>query len=164
MNESQDSTEMEQAPDNSPTPVVPPDIQRGEHLLPEESIEAVISRVIEHHSGPLPPPETLRQYDEIVPDGAERIMVMAEKEQAHRHHMNHCEESRATLGIFSSLGIVIVFAGVASFSLSLGYAVEAAAILGTTLVGIVGAFIYGARGQHAERMKQIEESSKADSE
>lgn len=167
MNEPQDSIEMEQAPENSPAPVAPSGVQTGEHLPAqegEEGIEAVISRVIEHHSGPLPPPEILRQYDEIVPDGAERIMAMAEKEQAHRHHINHREESRATLGIFSSLGIVIVFAGVASFALSLGYAVEAAAILGTTLVGIVGAFIYGARGQHAERMKQIEESSSPDAD
>nr|WP_314542479.1 DUF2335 domain-containing protein [uncultured Ottowia sp.] len=38
--------------------------------------------------GPLPPPHTLAQFNEIIPHGAERIMVMAEKEQAHRHAMD----------------------------------------------------------------------------
>ena len=162
MNEPQNPAEIEQAPETNPAPVVPSEIQRGEHLPTQTDIEVGISHVVEHHSGPLPSPETLRQYNDIVPDGAERIMAMAEKEQAHRHRMNRSEESRATLGIFSSLGIVIVFAGVASYALNLGYAVEAATILGTTLVGIVGAFIYGARGQHAERMKEIENSSDSD--
>lgn len=34
--------------------------------------------------GPLPPPGALAQFDEIIPNGAERIMVMCEKEQAGR--------------------------------------------------------------------------------
>lgn len=39
-------------------------------------------------AGPLPPPGALAQFNEIIPDGAERIMVMTEKEQAHRHKMD----------------------------------------------------------------------------
>ena len=34
--------------------------------------------------GPLPPPGALEQFDRIIPNGAERIMVMCEKEQAAR--------------------------------------------------------------------------------
>lgn len=30
------------------------------------------------HTGPIPDPETLERYDSIIPNGAERIMVMAE--------------------------------------------------------------------------------------
>jgi len=40
---------------------------------------------IVHYSGPLPPPEQLDKYNLIVKEGAERIFVMAEKEQIHRH-------------------------------------------------------------------------------
>lgn len=36
--------------------------------------------------GPLPPPASLRAFDEIIEGGAERILQMAEKEQAHRIH------------------------------------------------------------------------------
>lgn len=34
--------------------------------------------------GPLPPPGALEQFDKIIPNGAERIMVMCEKEQDSR--------------------------------------------------------------------------------
>ena len=34
--------------------------------------------------GPLPPPGALQQFNNIIPDGAERIMKMVEQEQAHR--------------------------------------------------------------------------------
>ena len=35
-------------------------------------------------SGPLPPPAALEQFDAIIPNGADRIMGMVEREQAHR--------------------------------------------------------------------------------
>ena len=35
--------------------------------------------------GPLPPPSVLRQYEHILPGMAERVLAMAEKEQAARH-------------------------------------------------------------------------------
>lgn len=41
--------------------------------------------------GPLPPPATLADFNNIVENGAERIVQMAEKEQAHRIRMD--EES-----------------------------------------------------------------------
>lgn len=34
--------------------------------------------------GPLPPPGALAQFNQIIPDGANRIMAMVEHEQAHR--------------------------------------------------------------------------------
>jgi uncharacterized membrane protein len=35
-------------------------------------------------SGPLPPPGALQQFDQIIPNGADRILKMVEAEQAHR--------------------------------------------------------------------------------
>ena len=49
---------------------------------------------ISHHEveptyiGPIPPPEILNSYDKIQPGFAERIIVMAEKEQSERHKCN----------------------------------------------------------------------------
>jgi Predicted membrane protein len=37
------------------------------------------------HSGPLPPPEMLREYEKIVPNAAERFLSLVENEQKHRH-------------------------------------------------------------------------------
>lgn len=38
-------------------------------------------------SGPIPPPEIFAGYDKALPNGADRVMKMAEKEQEHRHKM-----------------------------------------------------------------------------
>ena len=37
--------------------------------------------------GPIPPPHILDKYDEIIPNGAERIMKMAENQSSHRIQM-----------------------------------------------------------------------------
>src|SRR5207247_3438564 len=39
------------------------------------------------YEGPLPPGEEMRTYAELIKDGPERIMAMAEREQAHRHRV-----------------------------------------------------------------------------
>lgn len=55
--------------------------------LPPEQRDAVV-RVIESrlsHSGPLPPPEQLAGYEQVLPGLAERIVCLTEAEQRHRH-------------------------------------------------------------------------------
>ena len=44
------------------------------------------------YQGPLPPPETLRGYNELIPNAAERIFAVFEKQAAHR--MNEEREER----------------------------------------------------------------------
>jgi uncharacterized membrane protein len=58
-----------------------------ESLDPKErqKVAQLVSVVFQRHfSGPLPPPEILAQYNEIVPGAAERILKMAEEQSAHR--------------------------------------------------------------------------------
>lgn len=43
--------------------------QREEHIL---------------HAGPMPDPETLKQYKELIPDAPERFLALVESEQKHR--------------------------------------------------------------------------------
>lgn len=40
--------------------------------------------IAQQWSGPLPPPAALEHFNQIIPNGAERIMAMVEREQAHR--------------------------------------------------------------------------------
>jgi uncharacterized membrane protein len=59
--------------------------------VPEENKEEVL-RIITSQtiktaasfSGPLPPPSILGKYNDILPNGAERIMKMAENQSTHR--------------------------------------------------------------------------------
>ena len=43
----------------------------------------------EAYKGPLPHPDLLVKYEEIIPGSAERILSMAEKEQQHRHQLEN---------------------------------------------------------------------------
>jgi len=53
----------------------------------QELAEEVVSFVAASFSGPLPPPETLEKYSRIIPNGEERIMVMAEEQSQHRREL-----------------------------------------------------------------------------
>ena len=48
---------------------------------------SVTQTEMQHWHGPLPPPNSLEKYDEIVPGSAQTIINMAVKEQEHRHIM-----------------------------------------------------------------------------
>jgi uncharacterized membrane protein len=49
--------------------------------LPNQSITHVQSLSF---SGPLPPPEILAKFNEVVPGAADRLIAMAERQSAHR--------------------------------------------------------------------------------
>lgn len=97
----------------------------------------------QHFSGPLPPAKELARYNDIIPNGADRIMSMAEKEQQGRHDFE-----REALGIqktgqtFGLIAIVVFF--VFSFYLvSEGHANYGAWLMGGGAVTIAAAFISG---------------------
>ena len=69
----------EQKPDNSPFNISPELLKN----LPQNTQVAVAQSIT--FKGPLPPPALYREYEEILPGMAERLMKMAESEQSHRH-------------------------------------------------------------------------------
>lgn len=61
---------------------------------PTQAVKQVQQVQVSHqklHQGPLPAPEDLKRYDDLLAGGAERIFRMAEIEQQHRH----TQESKA---------------------------------------------------------------------
>lgn len=72
------------------------EIEPSEGELQDKEIRKIV-QVIEqrffHFSGPIPPPEILRQYGEVLPSLPDRIVTLAEKEQLHRHQQDHRELS-----------------------------------------------------------------------
>lgn len=54
--------------------------------------------------GPLPPPDILEAYDKVVPNGADRIMSLAERQSQHRQDM----EARVIEGTFGRRSLVPV--------------------------------------------------------
>lgn len=111
-------------------------------------------------AGPLPPPEILKQYNDAVPDAAERILRMAEQQATHRQQL---EAQVVTSDIRKSyIGIVCAFLLAATAIVTGGLAVHAghgwssaAAIVGLPMAAIVGAFIYGTNSRREERTSRV---------
>ena len=61
---------------------------------PSHIVTATETKIVK--SGPIPDPATLQQYDILVPGSAQRIIAMAEREQAHRH-AREAEEQAADI-------------------------------------------------------------------
>lgn len=120
-------------------------------------------------TGPLPPPITLEQYNRILPDAANRIISMAEREQEHRHKMQEKlvdaqiidkQQQRAErrLGqIFGfSIGVVVIVAG--SATTVLGHPVVGGLFGSSGVIGLVFVFVYSRREQQKAQFPQLESS------
>ena len=76
-----------------------------------------VSASISAFQGPLPPPELLERYSQIVPNGADRIVAMAESQLQHRQSLesavvngNVAAQSRGQIMGFI-LGLVAILGG-----------------------------------------------------
>lgn len=93
--------------------------------------------------GPIPPPSILRGYDEIIPDGAERIMTMAEDEQDHRHDLEKRQVGLFERGQWFAFILGLVTIGCGTYLLATGHDVTG---FGTLLIGlgsIVSSLLFG---------------------
>lgn len=100
--------------------------------------------------GPLPPPSILRDFDDVVENGAERIMQAWEKETEHRHRL----ESRdlwltgidAIFGKLAALVFVLAALALTAYAISMG-SEWVAVVLGSGVIGSVAwAFVSNAKG------------------
>lgn len=66
----------------------PPHSQRGQPAdrppVPQQTATRSVLTTASAWSGPLPAPADLEKFNAIIPNGADRILAMAEAEQAHR--------------------------------------------------------------------------------
>ena len=140
------SRKRSRAPQKTPRPPANP--KSG----PPDRSDRVITQVLheEHRiSGPLPTPDILLGYDEVLPGAAERIMRMAEKEQASAREVEGIAVRAATADnrrgqIFGFLVALAAF-GTASWLGYLGHETAAAIVGGGTVVALVTVFVTGRR-------------------
>ena len=94
-------------------------------------------------SGPLPPPEMLHEYNEMIPDGANRIMLMAEKAQA--AHISDRQESRRAERRGQLLAFACVLSVLATGLLlaAVGQGIESLTVSVSGLAAMVYAFVRG---------------------
>jgi uncharacterized membrane protein len=111
-------------------------------------------------SGPLPPPELLAKYNDVVPNGAERIIKMAENQQAHRQdlestvvHGNVQSEKRGQwMGL--TISTLVLLAGF--YLACIGKQVAGSTIAVADLASLAGVFVYGKYLQRQELNRKNE--------
>ena len=110
--------------------------------LPEEKQAEVVQLLVQQSAffaGPLPPPEVLHGYEEILPGSADRVVQLAENEQQARQRDN-----RHILGndSFRIAGSVVVSLALIAAGVFCGYIDQPwlGGVLGTsgTFAGIMG--------------------------
>lgn len=120
----------------------------------------------EFFSGPIPPPDILAKYDDIIPNGAERILAMAEHQEIHRHEMEKAivmaDIQQSRLGLV--LGFVVVMTmGIGGMILIWhGNDINGLAIVLSALAGLMGSFLYSVKkkGQRATSQEIANSSDK----
>ena len=129
---------------------------------PQRAQDAVALQVThqrtEIHSGPLPHPEVLRQYDALIPNGADRILRLVEKQSEHRMELEkkvvYSDARRADWGVVAG---ILVASGGMGFGYALlihGLAVQASVFAGGTIAALVGTFVYGTKSRREERIEK----------
>lgn len=120
---------------------------------------AVITSYVESYHGPIPSPNTLREYESILPGSAERILQAFEQQTLHRQSLEDrvitSDIRRSYIGLFA--GFIVAMTAICG---GLYVAVTVSPIAGATiasapLAGLVGAFIYGTSSRRRERSQRL---------
>ena len=132
-----------------------PEERRGAAAMIRAAVE------ISRYSGPLPPPEDLAKFEQILPGSADRIIRMAEQQAAHRQELEKI--AVRSNAIVQRWGLVCAFI-IAMTAICGGIWLSLRGMSGVGLAAIVGAlaalvsvFVYGRASQKEERRQKEQE-------
>ena len=142
---------------------ISPNIQEILDKVPEEEKTFVLSRLVSismsmesHFAGPLPRSEDVHEYNKSIPNAGDRIMTIAEEQGKFRRttQSNAVNRQLNQTGRGQIFAFIIGIAGLlVSWHLGINNHDELAGVIGTTSVlGLVGAFIYGKKKSSEERV------------
>lgn len=159
-NQSQDSENSKKTPKEQEEIIIPeefkpiladPDIPKDKKDKIIRAVLGVSIRKASSFSGPIPPPELLKGYNEVVKDGAERIVIMAEKQSNHRMQLeDHAikeELKQSRLGQVFGFILGIVGLVLAAILAILDHEAIAGIFGTTTILGLVTVFVLGKKAQ-----------------
>ena len=114
-------------------------------------------------SGPIPAPQILQQYNNIIPNAAERILRMAEKQSDHRMALESKVVSsnivKSYLGMAGGTSVAIFGLYVAKVVAVSGNPATAGILAALDIGGLVWVAVNNTRSQRKEREKRQETSS-----
>ena len=112
--------------------------------------------------GPIPPPQVLQQYNAIVPNAAERILSMAEKQSDHRMDLekrvvySNVKKSYAGMGLATVIALYGLY--IAKEIAINGNPATAGIIAALDIGGLISIAIYNVQTQKNERSKRQDSS------
>jgi uncharacterized membrane protein len=113
----------------------------------DQIIQSVVLTLSKTHIGPLPDVETLTGYANLIPDGANRIMTMAESQVNHRISMESSvvkgQTVQSILGQVFAFIIAISFLACATYCILEGHDWPGALLGAGGVTALVTAFIKG---------------------
>lgn len=166
MEKSDKAETLEPDNDSSDKDIIPqeePSLEAKKTKLAEEPLEDTLEvrrrlhefRRMEAYLGPLPPPDILRQFDEIVPGSASRIIDQFTFQGDHRRELEKFviqgDVKRANWGLIS--GVLLGTIGITGSLILIGLGKEVGGIIAllTTLSPIVLSLIYVNTRRREER-------------
>lgn len=109
----------------------------------------------QHYSGPIPPPSMMAQYNDVMPNGADRIMRMAEKQQDHRHKLEETvimsDAAQSRNGLISGTMCMMTAYIVSGILGVTGHEAAAGVVAGTVTVVFGGTYALGTWMRRGER-------------
>ncbi len=119
-----------------------------------DSSEDGKGELIVSYSAPLPPPAMFAQYNSVVPNAAERILVMAEKQSKHRHFIEKLlivsESSKSLIGLIFAFITVLSGLGVGAYLILNDKEITGLISMFTPLGVVAGLFIYREKSKEKE--------------
>lgn len=134
----------------------PKPVQPSQSQLPSQRVSQSLT-----FQGPIPPPQLLEQYSKVIPNGAERIMAMAESQQKHRQSLesvvvlaNVAAQSRGQVFAFL-LAAVAISGGIWLIANDKNAAGLTSMI--SAVAGLLAVYVWGRVEQGRERTRKRQE-------
>jgi len=159
-------------PERAVTREIPEELSKVISPLPKEKQKKIVTALqkieMSRFSSPLPPPEMLHGYAQIIPDSPERLLAMAEEGQradnAAREHMINGQIKlhkynfiRDIAWVIFFLALILAVLGGGIFLIICGYREEGKALLGAGGIGaliLVALAAYFQRDERADKNKR----------
>lgn len=160
---------MAKPPEKSLEKTSPPDaddeltqeiVKRVGNLVPAGQRTQIVAQMVslvteERFSGPIPHPRHMREYEDICPGSADRLIMMAEQSLAHAQEIQrsaldgdiHDTKAGRIYGLVALIALIVA----ATFAMYTDHEVAAAAFLGAGVLGVVGQLIQGQKQDKSEK-------------
>jgi uncharacterized membrane protein len=139
----------------------PPVVRVEDHPSLGQSSISITHFEAELFEGPLPPPQTLAEYERLCPGTAGRILAMAEAQSQHRQELEKCmvnsncrnQDRGPILGFLLAAGVIVI----GGYLILQGKELTGLTALVAALAAIVVPFIYGKRAQKEQLARKRRE-------